>query len=225
MKKIDSLFFELLQVSIGRMDCLSRGPEPEEWQQLYEISKQQHVEGITYHGVMKLFEFGLRAPQDISLDWMAESESIRETNEMAEKPSALAQCYGEELCYLRRQGAEELPTASKLTIQYLYKQYLRHSLDMRLMMDYYFVLRKNSGKYESLKGGGLPGFWGVRRFARGVMWMLQETMNLDKQYMPFEPLEIEGRFLLNEVMQEASKWERVTHVLFTYPLGIKDLRA
>ena len=57
------------------------------------------------------------------------------------------------------------------------------------------------------------------------MWMLQETMNLDKQYMPFEPLEIEGRFLLNDMMQEASKLERVAHVLFTYPLGIKDLRA
>ena len=67
--------------------------------------------------------------------------------------------------------------------------------------------------------------WGVRRFARGVMWMLQETMKLDKQYMPFEPLEIEGRFLLNDMMQEASMLERVAHVLFTYPLGIKDLRA
>lgn len=225
MKKVHSLFFELIQVSVGQLDCLSRGPEPDEWFEMYEISKQQHVEGISYQGVMKLFEFGLRAPQDISLDWMSEQETIRETNEMAEKPSALAQCYGEELCYLRRQGAEELPTASKLTIQYLYKQYMRHSLDMRLLMDYYFVLRKNSGKYESLKGGGLPGFWGVRRFARGVMWMLQETMNLDKQYMPFEPLEIEGRFLLNDMMQEASKLERVAHVLFTYPLGIKDLRA
>ena len=225
MNKIDPLFFELLQVSVGQLDCLTRGPEPEEWQKLYDISKQQRVEGICYHGVMKLFEFGLRAPQDISLDWMAEAESIRETNEMAVKPSALAQCYGEELCYLRRQGAEELPTASKLTIQYLYKPYLRHSLDMRLLMDYYFVLRKNSGKYESLKGGGLPSFWGVRRFARGVMWMLQETMKLDKQQMFFEPLEIEGRFLLSDMMQEASKLERVAHVLFTYPLGIKDLRA
>jgi hypothetical protein len=86
-------------------------------------------------------------------------------------------------------------------------------------------LRKNSGKYDSLKGGGLLDSWGVRRFARGVMWMLQETMNLDKQYMSFEPLEIEGRFLLNDMMQEASKLERVAHVLFTYPLGIKDLRA
>ena len=225
MKKIDSLFFELLQVSVGREDCLSRGPEPEEWQELYEISKQQHVEGISYHGVMKLFEFGLRAPQDVSLDWMAESETIRETNEMAEKPSVLAQCYSEELRDLRQQRAEELPTASKLTIQYLYKQYLLHQLDMCLLLDYYFMLRRNNGKYETLKGGGLLDSFGVRRFARGVMWMLQETMKLDRQYMPFEPLEIEGRFLLNDMMQEASKLERVAHVLFTYPLGIKDLRA
>ena len=225
MKKIDSLFFELLQVSVGREDCLSRGPEPEEWQELYEISKQQHVEGISYHGVMKLFEFGLRAPQDVSLDWMAESETIRETNEMAEKPSALAQCYDEELRDLRQPRAEELPTASKLTIQHLYKQYLLHQLDMCLLLDYYFMLRRNNGKYETLKGGGLLDSFGVRRFARGVMWMLQETMKLDRQYMPFEPLEIEGRFLLNDMMQEASKLERVAHVLFTYPLGIKDLRA
>ena len=225
MKKIDSLFFELLQVSVGREDCLSRGPEPEEWQELYEISKQQHVEGISYHGVMKLFEFGLRAPQDVSLDWMAESETIRETNEMAEKPSVLAQCYSEELRDLRQPRAEELPTASKLTIQYLYKQYLLHQLDMCLLLDYYFMLRRNNGKYETLKGGGLLDSFGVRRFARGVMWMLQETMKLDRQYMPFEPLEIEGRFLLNDMMQEASKLERVAHVLFTYPLGIKDLRA
>ena len=225
MKKVHSLFFELIQVSVGQIDCLTRGPEPEEWMELYEISKQQHVEGISYQGVMKLFEFGLRAPQDVSLDWMAETETIRETNEMAEKPSALAQCYSEEIRDLRKLGAEELPTASKLTIQHLYKKYLHHQLDMRLLLDYYFVLRKNSGKYETLKGGSLFGSWGIRRFARGVMWMLQETMKLDKQYMPFEPLEIEGRFLLNDMMQEASKLERVAHVLFTYPLGIKDLRA
>ena len=225
MKKIDPLFFELLQVSIGRMDCLSRGPEPEEWQQLYEISKQQHVEGITYHGVMKLFEFGLRAPQDISLDWMAESESIRETNEMAEKPSLLARYYDEELLDLRQQPANEVSTVSKMTIEYIYQQYLQNKLDLGLLLDYYYVLQKSNAKYETLKGGSLLDAWGVRRFARGLMWMLQETLKFDKQYMTFEPLEIEGRFLLNEVMQEASKWERVTHVLFTYPLGIKDLRA
>lgn len=225
MKKIDSLFFELLQVSIGHLECLSRGPEPDEWVELHEISKQQHVEGISYQGVMKLFEYGLRAPQDVSLDWMAEAETIRETNEMAEKPSALAQCYGEELRDLRQNAENEVHTISHLNIQHVYQQYLHHKLDMRLLLDYYMVLRKQKGKYETLKGGGFLDSVGIRRFARGVMWMLQETMKLDREYMPFEPLEIEGRFLLSDVMQEASKLERVTHVLFTYPLGIKDLRA
>ena len=225
MNKIDPLFFELLQVSVGQLDCLTRGPEPDEWQKLYDISKLQHVEGISYHGVMKLFEFGLRAPQDISLDWMSEAEAIRETNEAAAKPSALALCYDEELQDLRQRSDGDVPTVSKLTIQYVYRQYLRHQFDMRLLLDYYHVLRQSKGKYETLKGGGFLGSLGIRRFARGVMWVLQQTMNLDKQYMPFEPLEIEGRFLLSDVMREASKLERVAHVLFTYPLGIKDLQA
>lgn len=225
MKKINQLFFELMQVSAGQLDCLSRGPEPDEWQELYEISKAQHVEGISYQGVMKLFEYGLRAPQDVSLDWMAEAETIRENNEIAEKPSVLARCYDEELQTLRQPANDEVQTVSQLTIQYVYRQYLHHQLDMGLLLDYYYVLRKYQGKYETLKGGGPLGSWGVRRFARGVMWMLQETMKLDKQLMPFEPLETEGRFLLSDMMQEASKLERVAHVLFTYPLGIKDLRA
>ena len=225
MKKIDPLFFELMKVSVGQMDCLSRGPEPDEWQTLYELSKQQNVEGISYQGVTKLFEYGLRAPQDISLDWMAEAETIRETNEIAEKPSVLAFCYDEAIRDLRQRTNNEVKAVSQFKIQYVYQQYLRHQLDMSLLLDYYHVLRQTSGKNETLKGGGFLDSLGIRRFARGVMWMLQEVMNLDKQYMPFEPLEIEGRFLLTDMMQEASTLERVAHVLVTYPLGIKDLRA
>ena len=225
MKKIDALFFELLQVSVGRIDCLSRGPEPEEWQAIYEIAKQQHVDGICYQGVLKLFEFGLRAPQDISLDWMAEAETVREVNETANKPAISVRCYDEELQALRQPADHELQAVSQLNIQYVYQQYLRRKLDLHLLLDYYFVLRKCQGKYETLKGGGLLNSCGIRRFARGVMWMLQEVLKLDRQSMPYEPLETEGRFLLSDVMQEASKGERVVHVLLTYPLGIKDLRA
>ena len=225
MKKIDSLFFELLQVAVGHEECLSRGPEPEEWQTLYDIAKQQHVEGITYQAVMKLFEYGLRAPHEVSLDWMADAESIREVNESTENLSKLAHIYDEDLQTLRQHADNEVKSVSQFKIQYLYQQYLQNRLDMRMLLDYYYVLRHSKGKYETLKGGGLLGSMGIRRFARGVMWMLQETMKLDKQYMPFEPLEIEGRFLLTDMMQEASKLERVGHVLFTYPLGIKDLRA
>ncbi|MBQ7420493.1 MAG: nucleotidyltransferase family protein [Prevotella sp.] len=77
---MDKLFFELIQVSTGQLDCLSRGPEPEEWQQLYEMACQQHLVGVCYRGVQLLFEFGLRAPQDLAIDWMSEAELIEERN-------------------------------------------------------------------------------------------------------------------------------------------------
>lgn len=77
MKK---LFFELMQVAVGKLDCLSRGPSPDEWQALYALAQREEVAGICYRSVVALFEFGLRAPQDISLDWMAEAEGLKERN-------------------------------------------------------------------------------------------------------------------------------------------------
>ena len=70
---MEKLFFELMQVAVGQLDCLSRGPSPEEWAELYQMAKRQAVTGICYSGVEKLFEFGLRAPQDVSIDWMSEA--------------------------------------------------------------------------------------------------------------------------------------------------------
>lgn len=74
------LFFELMQVSLGQLDCVSRFPEPNEWQKFYELAKKQAVIGVCYHGVTKLFDYGLVAPQELSLDWMAEAEEIKEVN-------------------------------------------------------------------------------------------------------------------------------------------------
>ncbi len=119
---MESLFYELMQVSTGQLDCLSRGPSPEEWQQLYALSQRQAVTGICYKGVEKLFEFGLRAPQDVSIDWMSEAEEIRLGNTIVEKRCAtlqkrlierkihtsvllgqgIAHCYDEELQELRQ---------------------------------------------------------------------------------------------------------------------------
>ena len=77
---IRKLFFELMQVSVGQLDCVSRFPEPDEWKKLFELAKRQAVVGICYHGVTKLFDYGLVAPQELSLDWMAEAEDIKEQN-------------------------------------------------------------------------------------------------------------------------------------------------
>ena len=59
---MEQLFYELIQVSLKQLDCLSRGPEPEEWEELHETARQQKMTGICYRGVQALFEFGLRSP-------------------------------------------------------------------------------------------------------------------------------------------------------------------
>lgn len=86
---MEKLFYELMQVAVGQLDCLSRGPSPEEWQELYATAQRQNVVGICYRGVERLFEFGLRAPQDVSIDWMSETEEIRVNNATYDKRSAI----------------------------------------------------------------------------------------------------------------------------------------
>ena len=53
---MEQLFYELIQVSLKQLDCLSRGPEPEEWEELHETARQQKMTGICYRGVQALFD-------------------------------------------------------------------------------------------------------------------------------------------------------------------------
>ena len=75
---MQELFFELLRVAVGQMDCLSRGPSFEEWNGIYQTAQRHGLLGVCYKGVERLFDFGLRAPQDLSIDWMADAEMIRD---------------------------------------------------------------------------------------------------------------------------------------------------
>ncbi len=115
---VKKLFFELLQVSMGTLECVERGPSPEEWKTFYEWAKTQQVEGVGYHGVERLFEFGLRAPQDVSIDWMSEAEMIREQNQQTKQPR-VAQYYPETLRDLRQRSADD--TSQTLDVQQLYR--------------------------------------------------------------------------------------------------------
>lgn len=82
---MQELFFELLRVAVGQMDCLSRGPSAQEWHEIYEMARHHGLIGVCYKGVERLFEFGLRVPQDLSIDWMADAEMIREEEEVYEQ--------------------------------------------------------------------------------------------------------------------------------------------
>ena len=52
--KIEYLFFELLQVSIGVRQCLSATPSAQEWQKLFDLAMKQSLLGIAFSGVERL---------------------------------------------------------------------------------------------------------------------------------------------------------------------------
>ena len=41
---------------------------------------------------------------------------------------------------------------------------------------------------------------GLNKFASALMWGLGEVFGLEEKYMPWTPSEVDGKFLLNEIM-------------------------
>ena len=78
------LFVELLQVSLGARDCLSRVPTSKEWEELFDESARQAVSGIAFNGVQKLPETQ-RPPQMLLFEWIGVSEQIRQQNLVVDK--------------------------------------------------------------------------------------------------------------------------------------------
>lgn len=78
--KTDGYFFELLQVAIGNRDSLSGVPTPEEWEEIYEISKKQTLVGIAFKGVERLPQEQLPPSRRIR-QWYMKADKIRKKNE------------------------------------------------------------------------------------------------------------------------------------------------
>lgn len=74
------LFFELIQVSLGKRDCLSKAPTAKEWTILYDMARRQSLLGICFAGVEKLQTANQVPPMDLLMRWYGLAEQIRQTN-------------------------------------------------------------------------------------------------------------------------------------------------
>jgi len=101
------LFFELLQVAVGRRERLSMTPSASEWQHLYQLSVQQSLQGICYAAVKRLPKDQWPDEQNL-IDWIWEAQRIAERNKLLSERSA--QVYehlskeGFDACVLKGQG-------------------------------------------------------------------------------------------------------------------------
>lgn len=88
---MNSLFYELIRVAIGRQIQLSRLPDEREWRKLYIIAEKQSLLGICYVGLQKLgadAEEGysrIGIPEDVYFHWMGMAAVIQRRNELMNK--------------------------------------------------------------------------------------------------------------------------------------------
>lgn len=81
---------------------------------------------------------------------------------------------------------------------HIYRHFFLEGIGLRQIIDYYYVLKAgNFNKTESVKT--LKEF-GLLRFAQGIMWVLQKTLGLEREFILCAPSEKEGRFILKQIM-------------------------
>ena len=102
------LFYELLQMSVGQRDSLSRPPSPDEWQQLFEMAQKQSVAALTFQAVHQLGLQGQKPHEDLIFEWLSESEYVKKRNDAVNRrciklSQRLAEA-GFRSCILKGQG-------------------------------------------------------------------------------------------------------------------------
>ncbi len=104
------LFFELIQVSLGSREQLSRQPSESEWMQLYALAEKQSLTGVLLEGVEKLksLDSTTDIPQALLLNWIGERLQVEARNKLLNERTkelwGLLQEAGFRCCVLKGQG-------------------------------------------------------------------------------------------------------------------------
>lgn len=102
------LFYELLQVTVGARDKLSRDPSDDDWCRLFDLCQQQTVAGVTLNALDCLTEKGQKAPFNLIMEWIGLAEQIKQQNKIVDTKCLELQDYfnkkGYKSCILKGQG-------------------------------------------------------------------------------------------------------------------------
>lgn len=81
-----------------------------------------------------------------------------------------------------------------------YRHICGHGVGLRQIMDYFYVLKQGFTEEESKD----TVYWikqlGMKRFAAGLMWVLQKYYGLASEYLLIQPNEREGKFIMREIL-------------------------
>ena len=112
----------------------------------------------------------------------------------------------------RKEIAEIITPTVEFNVFYIllhiYRHFLYEGVGMRQIIDYYFVLKNLNNSLNLDSNTNLTdsyavkavGEFGLERFAKGLMWVMQEALRMPREWMLWGPDEKEGRLILDEVM-------------------------
>lgn len=113
-----TLFVELLNVSLGRSECLSVVPTAEKWEELYKMAVKQSLVGICFAGVRRHLEISQQKgyvaaiPPKCYYQWLGTAAHIQERNIKLDKYCAEFEKKlldgGYKSCVLKGQGVAAL---------------------------------------------------------------------------------------------------------------------
>ena len=107
MKTINSLFIELLRISLGTQSELSKIPSPEDWKNIMVLAKRHGVSGIMFSGIELLGQKSA-IPKNILLQWCGIAINIESQNELLDRRTreltSIFLEYGFRSCILKGQG-------------------------------------------------------------------------------------------------------------------------
>lgn len=87
---------------------------------------------------------------------------------------------------------------------HIYNHVLSSRIGLKQVIDYYFLLKSANASFGTFCHGetveDVLKQFGLYRFAGGMMWLLQEITGLERRYMLCEPLEKDGRLLLDKII-------------------------
>ena len=84
---------------------------------------------------------------------------------------------------------------------HIYRHFLYEGVGLRQIVDYYMVLRMvHDSRLMVNEYVETVREFGMEKFAKGLMWLMHETLEMPCEWMLWEPDEKEGKYILKQVM-------------------------
>ena len=84
---------------------------------------------------------------------------------------------------------------------HIYRHFLYEGIGLRQIVDYYFVLHKvHRSQLMARKYVETVSVFGMEKFSKGLMWVMQEALGMPCDWMFWEPDQKEGEYILTQVM-------------------------